>query len=106
MRHPTLVDGDRYQPPMLAVMDIAGRARQRVRALFLPVGAALCISAEALNPHGTDQPISSRATGLKELPIAAHHPSQPCLSGSLTLLALGTHRPPGITARPQPASGR
>ena len=41
MRHPTLVDGVRGQPPMLAVIDSAGRARRRVLALFLPVTAAL-----------------------------------------------------------------
>jgi hypothetical protein len=89
MRHPALADGDRRQPPMPAVMDGAGRARQRVLALFLPIAAALYISAEALNPHGTDQPVTTRATALRELPIAAHHPSQLYLSGSLTLLALG-----------------
>jgi hypothetical protein len=60
-----------------------------VLALFLPVAAALYISAEALNPHGTDQPIASRATALNELPIAVHHPTQLYVSGSLTLLALG-----------------
>jgi hypothetical protein len=89
MRHPTLADGDRRQPPMPTVLDSAGRARQRVLALFLPAAAALYISAEALNPHGTDQPISTRAVALKELPIAVHHPSQLYVSGSLTLLALG-----------------
>jgi hypothetical protein len=70
-------------------VDHAARARQRVLALFLPVAAALYISAEALNPHGTDQPITSRATALKELQIAVHHPTQLYVSGSLTLLALG-----------------
>lgn len=89
MRHPTLADGDRRQPPMPAVLDGACRARQRVLALFLPIAAALYISAEALNPHGTDQPITTRAIALKELPIAVHHPSQLYVSGSLTLLALG-----------------
>jgi MFS family permease len=89
MRNPTLGDEDRNQPPMPTVLDNAGRARQRVLALFLPVATALYISAEALNPHGTDQPITNRATALKELPIAAHHPAQLYLSGSLTLLALG-----------------
>jgi hypothetical protein len=89
MRHPALGDEDRRQPPAPAVLDSAGRARQRVLALFLPVAAALYISAEALNPHGTDQPVTTRAIALKELPIAAHHPSQLYLSGSLTLLALG-----------------
>jgi MFS family permease len=89
MRHPTLARGDRRQPPMPAVLDGAGRARQRVLALFLPVAAALYVSAEALNPHGTDQPITTRAVALKELLIAAHHPGQLYVSGSLTLLALG-----------------
>lgn len=55
MRHPTPVHGRRHQPPpMPTVLDSAARARQRVLALFLPVAAALYISAEALNPHGTD----------------------------------------------------
>jgi hypothetical protein len=90
MRHPILVHGRQHQPPpMPTVLDSAGRARQRVLALFFPAAAALYISAEALNPRGTDQPITSRATALKELPIAAHHPAQLYLSGSLTLLALG-----------------
>ena len=114
MRHPALVDGDQRQPPMPAVLDSAGRARQRMLALFLPVAAALYISAEALNPHGTDQPITSRATALQELPIAVHHPSQLYVSGSLTLLALGrwlspTQRSqpwPGTEVRPLPPSPR
>ena len=33
MRHPTLARGDRRQPPIPAVLDGAGRARQRVLAL-------------------------------------------------------------------------
>lgn len=74
---------------MPAVLDSAGRVRQRLLALFLPVAAALYISAEAVNPRGTDEPITSRATALRELPIAAHHPTQLFVSGSLTLLALG-----------------
>jgi hypothetical protein len=80
MRNPTLLEGDRHQSPMPAVLDSAGRARQRVLALFLPIAAALYISAEAVNPRGTDQPITSRATAFKELPIAAHHPAQRWLS--------------------------
>jgi hypothetical protein len=70
-------------------MAASSRARQRVLALFLPLATALYISAEALNPRGTDQPIASRATALRELPIAAHHPAQLYASASLTLLALG-----------------
>ena len=89
MRNPTLLEGDRHQSPMPAVLDSAGRARQRVLALFLPIAAALYISAEAVNPRGTDQPITSRVTAFKELPIAAHHPAQLFVSGSLTLLGAG-----------------
>jgi MFS family permease len=89
MRNPTLVEGDRHQSPIPVVLDSAGRARQRVLALSLPIAAALYISAEAVNPRGTDQPITSRATALKELPIAVHHPAQLFVSGSLTFLALG-----------------
>ena len=174
MRHPILVHGRQHQPPpMPTVWDSAGQARQRVLALFLPVAAALCISAEALNPRGTDQPITSRATAVKELPIAAQGTPDcraspgsalplrlagpPCAGGAGRLLPgdrhpdqepwfgprhrrhadrgnwcfpavqpgaqhwpagqrqgcpacglrdLGTHRPPGITARPQRASGK
>ena len=90
MPHPTLVNGRQHQPPpMPAILDSAGRARRRVLALFLPVAAALYISAEALSPRGTDQPIANGTMALRELPIAAHHPAQPYVSGSLTLLALG-----------------
>ena len=70
-------------------MDNAARVRQRVLALFLPIAALLYISAEAFNPKGTDQPITSTATALKVLPIAASHPAQLYFSGSLSLLALG-----------------
>ncbi len=70
-------------------MDHAARMRQRVLALFLPVAAVLYVSAEALNPKGTDQLIVTTATAFKVLPIAAAHPAQLYASGSLTLLALG-----------------
>ena len=89
MQHPGPRNGDQHEPLRPVVLDSAGRARQRVLALFLPVATALYISAEALNPRGTDQPITTRAIALKELPIAVHHPGQLYLSGSLTLLALG-----------------
>lgn len=49
----------------------------------------LYVSAEALNPKGTDKLISTMADALKVLPIAAMHPAQLYVSGSLTLLALG-----------------
>jgi len=70
-------------------MDNAARTRQRVLAIFLPVTAVLYISAEALSPRGTDQVISTTATALKVLPIAARHPAQLYLAGSLALLGLG-----------------
>jgi hypothetical protein len=70
-------------------MDHAARIRQRVLALFLPVAAVLYISAEGLNPKGTDQLIVTTATAFKVLPIAAMHSAQLYVSGSLSLLALG-----------------
>ena len=70
-------------------MDNVARTRQRVLAIFLPVTAVLCISAEALSPKGTDQVISTTATALKVLPIAARHPAQLYVAGSLALLGFG-----------------
>lgn len=49
----------------------------------------LYVSAEALNPKGTDQILSTTAVALKVLPIAARHPDQLYVSGYLSLLALG-----------------
>ncbi len=70
-------------------MDHAARVRQRVLALFLPVSAALYVGAEGLDPKGTDKVISTMAGALKVLPIAARHPAQLYVSGSLSLMALG-----------------
>jgi len=70
-------------------VDNAARTRQRVLAIFLPVTAVLYISAETLSPKGTDQVISTTATALKVLPIAARHPAQLYVAGSLALLGLG-----------------
>ncbi len=67
----------------------AARVRQRVLAAFLPVTAVLYLSAEALDPRGTDQVITTTAVAFRLLPIAAAHSSQLCLSGSLSVLALG-----------------
>jgi hypothetical protein len=61
-----------------------------VLALFLPIAAVLYIGAEALSPKGTDQVITTTATALKVLPIAARHPAQLYVAGSLAILALGT----------------
>jgi hypothetical protein len=63
--------------------------RQRVLAAFLPITVVLYVSAEALDPKGTDQVITTAATAFKVLPIAASHSSQLYLSGSLSVLALG-----------------
>jgi hypothetical protein len=70
-------------------MNKAVRARQRLLALVLPITAALYIAAEGVNPKGTDQVITTTATALKVLPIAASHSAQLYISGSLTELALG-----------------
>ena len=70
-------------------MDNAARMRQRVLAVFLPLAAVLYVSAEALDPKGTDKVLGTVAGAFKELPIAAMHPVQLYFSGSLSLLALG-----------------
>ena len=70
-------------------MNNAVRARQRILAVVLPITAALYIAAEGVNPKGTDQLITTTATALKVLPIAARHTTQLYISGSLTELALG-----------------
>jgi hypothetical protein len=75
---------------MAKPMDTAARGRQRVLAAFLPITAALYFSAAGLNPKGTDQLVEDRAIALQVLPIAAKHSGQLYLSGSLTLLALGS----------------
>ena len=70
-------------------MDNAARIRQRVLAIFLPVTAVLYIGGEALSPKGTDQLITSTATALKVLPIAARHSAQLYVAAWLVLLGLG-----------------
>jgi hypothetical protein len=70
-------------------MNNAARTRLRLLAGFLPVTAVLYVAAEALNPRGTDQVITSTAVALKVLPVAASHSAQLYLSGSVTVLALG-----------------
>jgi hypothetical protein len=69
-------------------LDRAGRLRRRLLALCLPITALVYMSAEALNPKGTDQIITTTSVALKVLPIAAKHPSQLYLSGSLSEIAL------------------
>src|SRR5580692_7508571 len=70
-------------------MNNAARVRLRLLAAFLPVTAVLYVCCEALNPKGTDQVVTTTAVAAKLLPIAAAHPAQLYLSGSLSLLALG-----------------
>jgi hypothetical protein len=70
-------------------MGNAARARLRLLAVFLPVTAVLYVGAEALDPRGTDQVVTTTAAALRLLPIAAAHSSQLYLSGSLSVLALG-----------------
>jgi hypothetical protein len=70
-------------------MNNAPRTRQRMLALALPLTAALYISAEGVNPKGTDQIVTTTAIAFKVLPIAAKHSTQLYVSGSLTELALG-----------------
>jgi len=67
----------------------AARVRQRILAIFLPVTAVLYVSCEALDPKGTDQVVTAVAGGLKLLAIAAKHPTQLYIAGTLSLLALG-----------------
>jgi hypothetical protein len=67
----------------------AARARLRILAVFLPVTAVLYISGEALDPRGTDQVITTMATAVKLLSIAAAHPTQLYFAGTLSILALG-----------------
>jgi hypothetical protein len=70
-------------------MDKPSRARLRILALFLPLTAALYISAEALNPKGTDQVVNTTTAAFQVLPIAARDSAQLYVSGSLTIAALG-----------------
>ena len=64
-------------------------ARQRILAIFLPVTAVLYVSCEALDPRGTDRVVTTTATGVKLLAIAAKHPTQLYVAGTLSVLALG-----------------
>jgi hypothetical protein len=76
-------------PPPEMPVDNAARIRQRILAIFLPVTAVLYVSCEALDPKGTDQVVTTVAGGLKLLAIAAKHPTQLYIAGTLSLLALG-----------------
>jgi hypothetical protein len=73
----------------VVTMDNTSRIRRRILALSLPLAAVLYVSAEALNPKGTDVPILTMKDALTVLPIAARHSGQLYVSGTLSLLALG-----------------
>ena len=70
-------------------LDNAARVRQRILAIFLPVTAVLYVSCEALDPKGTEQVVTTMGAGLRLLGIAANHPAQLYIAGTLSLLALG-----------------
>jgi hypothetical protein len=70
-------------------MDNAAQARRRGLALFLPLAAVLYIGGEALSPRGTDQVVTTTATALRVLPIAARQSTQLYLASWLVLLGLG-----------------
>jgi hypothetical protein len=89
MKGRTMTEIDGASPGRRKPVDNAVRIRQRMLAVSLPVAAVLYIAAAGLNPKGTDQPILTMATALRVLPIAARHPGQLYVSGSLTILALG-----------------
>jgi len=78
-----------HRHPAENVVGGAARVRLRLLAAFLPVTAVLYVGAEALDPRGTDQVVTSTAVALKLLPIAAARSTQLYLSGSLSVLALG-----------------
>jgi uncharacterized membrane protein YeaQ/YmgE (transglycosylase-associated protein family) len=71
------------------LMTNAQRTRQRMFALALPITAVLYISAEGLDPRGTDQLVTTTSVALKLLPIASKHSTQLYISASLSELALG-----------------
>ncbi|MGC9963676.1 MAG: hypothetical protein ABSE47_17525 [Acidimicrobiales bacterium] len=70
-------------------MNNAEQTRKRLLALALPLTAALYVSAEGVNPKGTDKIITTTAIAFKVLPIAAKHSTQLYASASLSELALG-----------------
>lgn len=70
-------------------MNSLARSRQRVLAIFLPVSATLLVIGTALTPTGLDQIITTKATALTVLPIAAAHTNQLYFSNVLLLFGLG-----------------
>jgi hypothetical protein len=87
--HPMADERAAHRYPVEGAVGRAARVRQQILAVFLPITAVLYASAEALNPRGTDEVVTSTAVAVKLLPIAAAHSSQLYVSGSLSVLALG-----------------
>jgi hypothetical protein len=70
-------------------MKSATESRQKVLAVFPAVSGVLLMIGGALTPPGLDQFITTRATALKMLPIAAAHTNQLFLSNLLVIFGLG-----------------
>jgi hypothetical protein len=64
------------------------QTRQKVLAVFPAVSGVLLMIGGALTPSGLDQLVTTRATALKVLPIAAAHTNQLLLSNLLVMLGL------------------
>jgi len=58
-------------------------------AAVLPVTVALLVVGQTLTPHGLDKPITTTATALRELPIAAAHAGRVSLANLLVVFGLG-----------------
>jgi hypothetical protein len=69
-------------------MTSAIQTRQKVLAVFPAASGGLLMIGGALTPQGLDQPITTRATALKMLPIAAAHTNQLFLSNLLVIFGL------------------
>ena len=70
-------------------MKSAVQSRQKVLAVFPAVSGVLLMIGGALTPPGLDQLITTRATVLTMLPIAAAHTNQLFLSNLLVIFGLG-----------------
>ena len=70
-------------------MKTATQTRQKVLAVFPAVSGVLLMIGGALTPSGLDQLITTRATALKMLPIAAAHTNQLFLSNFLVICGFG-----------------
>jgi hypothetical protein len=70
-------------------MTSAVQSRQKVLAVFPAVSGVLLMIGGALTPPGLDQLMTTRATALKLLPIAAAHTNQLFLSNLLVMFGIG-----------------